>query len=154
MSLALKFAALAALIVPFAPRREVVRETVPALTLEPIVIDAEDVEIVPEPAPTVSNVPELCDQDAAVREYLRELMDQFPGDEISCAEIYKGYCQLRERSGWPKITDNLLSRRLRKYGVERFQKDLRAHGLGKPIFFRIPCDEDEALEIAELRDAA
>jgi hypothetical protein len=146
MSLTLKLAALAAMILPFRPREVVPVETVPALPADAIVIDAEPVETV--------SAPEICDQDTAVREYLRELIDTFGGEEIAFAAIFKGYNQLRERSGWPKISDKLLSLRLRKFGAERFQKDLRAVGLGKPIFFRIPADHDDAIEIAERREAA
>jgi hypothetical protein len=82
------------------------------------------------------------------------MIGTFGGEEIAFASIYKGYNELRERSGWPKISDKLLSLRLRKFGAERFQKDLRSYGLGKPIFFRIPLDEDEALDNLELLKAA
>jgi hypothetical protein len=149
MSLTLKLAALAAMILPFRPREAIVIETVPAPALEPIVIDAEPLETVPEPEPV-----EVCDADTAVREYLRELMDQFGGEEIAFAAIFAGYLQLRKRSGWPKISDKLLSLRLRKFGAVRFQRDLRKFGLGKPIYFRIPLDDDDAVELAERREAA
>lgn len=178
MSLTLKLAALAASIIPFAPRREIVRETVPALEAAPLVIVDEPEETVPdvvcEPAQDFSLI-ETCDRNTAMREFLEGLFDGYGGEEIKFEDLYRAYEQSRTgrqipkgsivkpwrplteaaTPHWPFLKTKPFSTLLKKNGCVRLQKDLRAKGQGKPIYYRIPDGWDDAVEILEQqREAA
>lgn len=142
MSLTLKLAALAATILPFAPRRVPALATMP----EPVVIDAE---IVADPvetvAPTLATIaddrPPLCDRHTAVHEFMGIMTKEWGGNEWLFSDLAKSYAALSEPMRWPPIKDKTLAQMISDRGCQRIQKDLRRQKKGRPVYYVIPVEE-------------
>lgn len=142
MSLTLKLAALAATIIPFAPRRETARETIAV----PVVIDAEVVsDPVETVAPTLATIaddrPPLCDRHTAVHEFMGIMRKEWGGNEWLFSDLAKSYAALSEPMRWPPIKDKTFAQLIADHGCARIQKDLRRQKKGRPIYYVIPLEE-------------